>query len=95
MDDMVMDENFSDLLEFYNNSLEEFKQDGYHPHPANLLAMLLLPEKDRFAPLRVSEVVFYETYKAEIDSKISKVIYDFQNLVLLNLKHHILYEISR
>ena len=47
MDDMVMDENFSDLLELYNNSLEEFKQDGCHPHPANLLAMLLLTEKDR------------------------------------------------
>lgn len=74
----LMYENMGNLLELYNNSLEEFKQDGYHPHPANLLAMLLLPQKDRFEPLRVSEGVFYETYKAEIDSKISKVIYDFQ-----------------
>ena len=32
------------LTEIYNNYLEEFRKSGYHPHPANLLAMLLFPE---------------------------------------------------
>lgn len=66
------------LLEIYENALEEFKKSGYHPHPANLLSMLLLAEKDKFQPLRVSEGVFYEKYKSEIDSKIAKVITDFR-----------------
>ena len=65
------------LTEIYNNYLEEFRKSGYHPHPANLLAMLLLPEKEKFEPLKVSEGVFYKKYKREIDSKISKVITDF------------------
>lgn len=73
-----MYENDNILLEMYENALEEFKQSGYHPHPANLLSMLLLPEKDKFEPLRVSEGVFYKKYKSEIDRKISKVIDDFE-----------------
>lgn len=66
------------LLEIYDNALEEFRQSGYHPHPANLLSMLLLAEKKKFEPLRVAEGVFYKRYKDEIDSKISKVIEDFK-----------------
>lgn len=66
------------LLEIYENALEEFKKSGYHPHPANLLAMLLLSEKDKFEPLQVSEGEFYQEYKSEIDSKIEKVIKDFR-----------------
>lgn len=53
-----MPENDNILLEMYENALEEFKQSGYHPHPANLLLMLLLTEKDKFEALRVSEGVF-------------------------------------
>ena len=71
-------ENDNILLEMYENALEEFKQSGYHPHPANLLSMLLLTEKDKFEALRVSEGVFYKKYKSEIDRKISKVIDDFE-----------------
>lgn len=71
-----MEENI--LLEIYENSLKEFYQNGYHPHPANLLAMLLLPEKDNFEPLLISEGNFYKKYQAIIDPKISKVITDFK-----------------
>lgn len=66
------------LKVMYENALEEFKESGYHPHPANLLAMLLLPEKDQFKPLRVTEGEFYKQYKSAIDSKIEKVITDFE-----------------
>ncbi len=66
------------LLEIYQNSLNEFNKSGYHPHPANLLSMLLLSEKDRFKPLSVSEGEFYKKYKYVIDDKIAKVIADFR-----------------
>lgn len=65
------------LLEIYQNYLEEFKKTGCHPHPANLLAMLLLPEKNNFEPLKVCEGVFYKTYMNEINVKIKKIIEDF------------------
>lgn len=65
------------LLEIYENYLAEYKRNGYHPHPANLLAMLLLPEKDTFEPLKVCEGVFYQTYQDKIDDKINQVITDF------------------
>ena len=48
------------MYEFY---LDEFKNSGYHPHPANLLAMLILPEKNLFEPLKVCEGEFYKVYK--------------------------------
>lgn len=66
------------LLEKYDKALEEFKQTGYHLHPANLLAMLLLSEKDTFEPLLVCEGEFYKRYKNKIDIKINKVISDFK-----------------
>lgn len=65
------------LLEIYENALKEFKESAYHPHPANLLAMLLLAEKDKFEPLRCCEGVFYKKYKHIINDKIDKVISDF------------------
>lgn len=65
------------LTKMYNNYLEKYKETGYHPHPANLLALLLLPEKDNYEPLKVCEGVFYKSYKEKIDEKISKVIEDF------------------
>lgn len=71
-----MEENI--LLQRYATALEKFKRTGYHPHPANLLAMLLLPEKDHFEPLMVCEGVFYKEYKQEIDNKIAKVEEDFK-----------------
>ena len=49
-----MEEN-SILLEMYENYLLYFKKSGYHPHPANLLAMLILPEKEKYEPLRVKD----------------------------------------
>lgn len=69
--------NTNELLEMYERYLIKFKNSGYHPHPANLLAMLLLTEKDNFEPLKVCEGEFYKQYKQEIDNKIAKVIEDF------------------
>lgn len=74
----VQKENKSGLMEMYNYYQTVFKESGCHPHPANLLAMLLLKEKDKFEPLKVSEGVFYRTYQELIDSNISKVLVDFQ-----------------
>lgn len=71
-------EESNNLLEMYDAALKEYQTRGYHPHPANLLAMLLLPEKDKFEPLRDSEGKFYEYYKEEINSKIEKIITDFE-----------------
>lgn len=65
------------LLELYDNALEQFRETGYHPHPANLLSLLLLAERDRFEPLKVCEGAFYEKYKSIIDCNIGKVINDF------------------
>lgn len=69
--------NNSILLEIYQNCLINFQKNGWHPHPANLLAMLLLTEKENYKSLKVCEGVFYETYKNEINAKIEKVMGDF------------------
>lgn len=65
------------LNKLYNDDLIEFNQTGRHPHPAKLLALLLLPEKDNFFPMKTSSGEFYKFYKLEIDAKINQVIKDF------------------
>ncbi|MBE6159121.1 MAG: hypothetical protein E7159_04790 [Firmicutes bacterium] len=72
-----MSSRVSVLKKLYELYLYEYKSCGCHPHPANLLAMLLLPEKDKFEPLMVSEGEFYQAYNEQIDSKIKKVVNDF------------------
>lgn len=67
-----------ELKELYNLKLLDYKNNGVKEHPANLLAMLLLSERDKFEPIAVSEKEFYSTYKKEIDTKIEKVVKDFE-----------------
>ena len=73
-----MSNKVSVLTKLYEFYLDEFKNSGYHPHPANLLAMLILPEKNLFEPLKVCEGEFYKVYKEQIDIKIKQVINDFK-----------------
>ena len=69
--------NNSILLEIYQNYLRDFQKNRCHRHPANLLVMLILLEKDNYKHLKFCEGVFYDTYKNEINVKIKKVIEDF------------------
>ena len=67
-----------DLNVLYHACLNNYIVTGKREHPSHLLAMLLLPEKDKFEPLRVSEGNFYEYYKEQIDNKINQIMKDFQ-----------------
>ena len=65
------------LEEIYKGYVEEYKRSGTKPYPDRLLALLLLPEKDKYLPLMVSEGAFYQYYQKEIDTKIKQVENDF------------------
>lgn len=65
------------LIELYNTKLKIYKETGIKDNPDKLLAMLLLPEKDKFKPLNACSGEFYQKYKKEIDEKIIKVETDF------------------
>ena len=65
------------LKELYKQYLDNFKENGIHPHPSELLALLLLPDKDRYLSLTGNSRDFYNYYKEEIDEKINQVIKDF------------------
>lgn len=65
------------LTDLYNSYVEIFKITGRKPYPDRLLALLLLPEKDKYLPLRVTEGKFYQYYQKEIDAKIKQVEKDF------------------
>lgn len=65
------------LRELYNLKLYEYRETGLRDKPGKLLAMLILPEKDNYEALKVSEGEFYEKYQKEIDTKIAKVENDF------------------
>lgn len=62
----------------YTLKLLDYKINGYRDDPERLLALLILPEKDQYEPLRVCEGEFYEAYKDRIDKKIAKVERDFE-----------------
>lgn len=66
------------LLDLYDLKLEEFKSTGSRDKPEKLLALLLLPDMDKYESLMVEEEKFYKEYKVQIDKKISKVEQDFE-----------------
>ena len=68
---------YKDLTELYNYYLIKFKENGIHPHPSQLLALLLLEDKDRYFPMQVPTIEFYSVYKEDINKKINKIITDF------------------
>lgn len=65
------------LKNIYNGYVKKYQQSGVKPYPDRLLALLLLPEKDRYLPLRVTEGKFYQYYQKEIDAKIKQIENDF------------------
>jgi hypothetical protein len=65
------------LKELYDLKLIDYKLNGKKESPDKLLAMLLLPERDNYEPLMVSEGEFYKRYQVEIDKKIVQVENDF------------------
>ena len=60
----------------YEEHLKEFNKTGNHPHPSELLALLLLPEKDKYRPIG-SNGEFYQYYKKQINEKIEQIVADF------------------
>lgn len=76
------------LYELYNVKLMEYKKYGVKDEPDKLLSMLLLPKKEDFEPLMVSEGKFYEKYKKKIDYMIEKVINDF-DITDEEIIHHV------
>ena len=62
------------LIDVYNAYKEEFKKTGSHPHPAELLALLMLSDKEKYC---ISKFNFYLENKRNINMKIDKVIEDF------------------
>lgn len=83
------------LAELYNQYLEHYKMTGEKEHPARLLSLLLLQEKDNYEPLMVEEGKFYSRYKKEIDIKINKVIKDFnitKEEIVAYIKQTIIYD---
>lgn len=66
------------LKELYKSKLLQYKLTGEKDSPDQLLAMLLLPEKDQYEPLMIEEGKFYKQYQQEFDEKISQVEKEFQ-----------------
>lgn len=69
--------NLISLDELYKQYLTNFKENGIHPHPSELLALLLLPNKDKYLSLTGNMDDFYNYYQEEIDKKIIQVMNDF------------------
>lgn len=65
------------LKKQYNDYLNELEQTGKHPHPSELLVLLLLPEKENYDFESGTLWHFYELYQEVIDIKINQVISDF------------------
>ena len=68
------------LQTLYNRYLEQYKstKSRNHPHPSELLALLLLQDKDEYSVDKIPIGSFYKVYKTPIDAKIAKVISDFE-----------------
>ena len=65
------------LDEQYKLYLNNFKKDRVHPHPSKLLALLLLPDKDKYLSLTGNLEEFYDYYYDEINNKINQIMNDF------------------
>ena len=65
------------IQRLYNLYLDYYKKTGYHPHPANLLALKLLLKRNKFVGLKVDEGVFYEVYRETINRSIQEVEEEF------------------
>ena len=81
------------LTELYRIKLLEYKKTGLRDKPHKLLALLLLPLKEDFEPLKICEGDFYNKYKNIIDEKIKQVEDDFnftkEELLVLIEQHSI------
>ena len=68
------------LQTLYDQYLEQYKltKERNHPHPSELLALLLLQDKDEYSVDKIPIGSFYKVYKTPIDAKIAKVISDFE-----------------
>lgn len=68
------------LQEQYNQYLKQYKRTKKrnHPHPSELLALLLLPDKDHYKYEGITIGQFYNVHKDLIDIKIEQVINDFE-----------------
>lgn len=68
------------LQEQYNQYLKAYKRTKKrnHPHPSELLALLLLPDKDHYKYEGITIGQFYNVHKDLIDTKIEQVINDFE-----------------
>lgn len=65
------------LEDLYEQYKQTFNRTAIHPHPAELLSLLLLTEKDKYPAITGVSGDFYEYYQEEITEKIDQVIVDF------------------
>ena len=65
------------LEDLYEQYKQIFNKTAIHPHPAELLSMLLLPEKDKYPAITGVSGEFYQYYQEAINEKIDQVIVDF------------------
>ena len=66
------------LQEQSEQYLKEYERTGNHPHPSELLALLLFQEIEQYDySIYWNSYEFYEHHKDLINKKIDKVIKDF------------------
>ena len=63
--------NLISLEEQYKHHLCNFKNKGISPHPSELLALLLLPNKDKYLSLTGNVDDFNNYYQEEIEKNYS------------------------
>ncbi len=74
----IYGKEYNEYIErLYNLYLDYYKKTGYHPHPANLLALKLLLKRNEFVGLKVDEGVFYEVYRETINRSIQELEEEF------------------
>lgn len=65
------------VLELYNYKLNRYKEKGKRDNLSNLLALLMLNEKDKYEAFPCSTREFYNRYKDDINKNIEKLEKDF------------------
>lgn len=74
----IYEKDYTEYIErLYNLYLDYYKKTGFHPHPANLLALKLLLKRIEFVGLKVEEGTFYEVYRENINRSIQELEEDF------------------